>query len=89
MFILIYPLDRCQHVDSRTRRDRIKQRNDGFKHQLKVIIDAYITWQDIIGEEGLDAGHPVVAAELLQGLYKVQAVNVYCEYSPFSSSAVC
>ena len=42
------------------------------------IVDAYLTWQEEIGEEGLDASHPQVAKESLQATYKVHVIDVFC-----------
>jgi hypothetical protein len=67
-------------VDPRTRRDRIERRNEGFKYQFTGIVDAYIAWQEAIGEEGLDAGPPSVPKESLQGVYKVQVFDVFCKH---------
>ncbi|KAF8223325.1 hypothetical protein L208DRAFT_1317364, partial [Tricholoma matsutake] len=54
--------------------------NEGFKHQIEGIVDAYICWQETIGEDRLDARHPSLPAELCQGIYPLKVVDVFCEY---------
>jgi hypothetical protein len=66
-------------VDPRTRRNRTNLRNEGFKRQIEGIVDAYIGWQETNGEDGLDAGHPSLPAELCQGIYPLNVVDVFCE----------
>jgi hypothetical protein len=55
MLFKIYRPNRRSHTDPRTRRDRTELRNEGFKRQLGAIVDAYIAWQEALGEGGLEA----------------------------------
>ena len=73
------PFNRHPRMDPRTRKNRTELRNQGFKVQLKGIVDAYITWQETVAEHGLDAAAPSVSEELLQGVYKIQVMDVFCK----------
>ena len=44
------------------------------------IVDAYISWQDDIGEKGLDGVPSPVPLELRQGFLRIQVVDVFCKY---------
>jgi hypothetical protein len=46
------------------------------------IVDAYISWQEALGEDGLDATPPSVPKELLQGIYRIQVIDVYSKHIP-------
>ena len=78
--LLIHLPDRRRRVDPRTRRNRVDLRNEGFKRQMVGIVDAYITWQDDIGENGLDGVPSSVPLDLRQGTFPIQAVDVFCEF---------
>ncbi|KAF8220005.1 hypothetical protein L208DRAFT_1336274 [Tricholoma matsutake] len=58
--------------------------NDGFKCQMVSIVDAYILWQESLGDVGLDASPPLVEEELLQGKYSLKILNVFCMCIPLS-----
>jgi hypothetical protein len=76
-------------VDPRTRRNRTNLRNEGFKRQIEGIVDAYICWQETIGEVGLDAQHPSLPEELCQGIYPLKVVDVFCEYFYLRRDSLC
>lgn len=38
-------------MDPQTHRNCTHLRNEGFKHQIEGIVDAYICWQETIGED--------------------------------------
>jgi hypothetical protein len=78
----IYGPNRRSCTDPQTRCDCTELRDEGFKHQLGAIVDAYITWQEALGEGGLEATPPPVQKELLQGTYQVQVINVFCKLIP-------
>jgi hypothetical protein len=44
------------------------------------IVDAYITWQDDIGEDGLDGVPSSVPLNLRQGILPIQVVDVLCKF---------
>jgi hypothetical protein len=77
---IILFLYRRHRTDPRTRRNRTVQRNKGFKRQFEGIVDAYISWSNAIGVEGLDASPPSVEPEFLQGTYKIQVMDVFGNY---------
>lgn len=68
-------------MDPRTRQNRTNLHNEGFKRQLVGIVEAYITWQDAIGEAGLNATLPSVPMELCQGTLWIEVVDVFCKIS--------
>lgn len=65
----IYQPNRRSRTDPQTRHNHTKLHNEGFKHQLGAIVDAYIVWQEALGEIRLEATPPPVQKELLQGTY--------------------
>lgn len=71
-----YTYRRCR-TDPQTRQNCTTLRNEGFKRQFEGIVDAYISWNSALGEEGLDASCPPVEPELLQGIYKIQIMDVF------------
>ena len=44
------------------------------------IVDAYITWQDDIGEKGLDGLPSPVPLDLHQGTLPIRVVDVFCKF---------
>ncbi|KAF8237586.1 hypothetical protein L208DRAFT_1246508 [Tricholoma matsutake] len=60
---------RRSRTDPQTHHNHTKLHNEGFKHQLGAIVDAYIVWQEALGEIRLEATPPPVQKELLQGTY--------------------
>jgi len=66
-------------MDPQTHQNRANLCNEGFKHQIEGIVDAYISWQEMNGEDGLDTGHPSLPVELCQGIYPLKVVDVFCE----------
>jgi hypothetical protein len=46
------------------------------------IVDAYITWQHDIRENGLDGVPMPVPLDLRQGILRIQVVDVFCKF-PF------
>jgi hypothetical protein len=46
------------------------------------IVDAYITWQDDIGEDGLDGVPSSVPPDLHQGILPIQVVDVFSKVFP-------
>ena len=75
--LLIHLPDRHHRVDPRTRRNCIDPRNEGFKRQMVGIMDAYITWQDDKGLDGLPSPVPL---DLHQGTLPIRVVDVFCKF---------
>lgn len=60
-FQCLFPLSqpsRPKYNDARTRHDRVENRNEGFKHQLTPMVDAYLSWQLEVGNFGFDNAVP-------------------------------
>ncbi len=81
LFILFtFDCRRKKYEDVRTRRDRVENRNEGFRLQLPRIVDAYLEWQLEIGGAGLDnAGPPVPVTDNIANGLKVQVVDIFRE----------
>jgi hypothetical protein len=53
------------------------------------IVDAYIVWQENLGDDGLDAPPCVVPMELRQGTVSIQLVDVFCKIFPGTRRYAC
>ncbi|RDB21532.1 hypothetical protein Hypma_011938 [Hypsizygus marmoreus] len=66
-----------KHADTRTRRNRVLLRNQGFISQMEAMVDAYLNWSEALGVSGKGVAAPLSTESITQGTYPVQVVDVY------------
>ncbi|KAJ3553548.1 hypothetical protein NP233_g12617 [Leucocoprinus birnbaumii] len=75
--ILLHDEDRPQsrrYMDGQTRRDHVENRNQAFKMQMPSILNAYMAWDEGLGDEGLEGALPAYSNK--SGM-QVQVIDVF------------
>ena len=72
-----YYLSREHHVDTRTCRNQVHQRNEAFDVQIEAMTDAYLAWFSSLGDAGLANNNPPSSSCVLQGCYPFKVLDTY------------
>jgi hypothetical protein len=71
---------RRQRRDTRTRKDRINQRNEGFERQMPGMVDEYMFWKEKLGEKGMSEMPTSSSSEGIEGTMHLHIIDVFCEF---------
>ena len=64
-----------------TRQDRVHHRNRGFEVQMSAMIDAYMLWDEKLGDAGLGAATPPPEHNSTKDCQLLLVVDVFREFS--------
>ncbi|KAJ3481600.1 hypothetical protein NLJ89_g12195 [Agrocybe chaxingu] len=63
--------------DPRTRHDRAQRCVDAFAVQLPALLDAYMHWQFVLGDQGYEADYTTPDMSTAQRTYEIAVVDVF------------
>ena len=76
----MYIVYRSRRRETRTRKDRINQRNEGFERQISGMVDEYMLWQKNLDEKGMSEAPTSSGSEGVEGTMHLHVIDVFREY---------
>ena len=76
----MFALYRRRRRETRTRKDRINQRNDGFERQLPAMVDEYMLWKEKLGDKGMSEGTTSSNSEGVEGTMRLHVIDVFRKF---------
>ena len=71
---------RCRRKETRTRKDRINQRNEGFERQMPAMVDEYMFWKEKLGDKGMSEATTTLSSEGVEGTMRLHVIDVFREF---------
>ena len=76
----MYALYRSRRRETRTRKDRINQRNEGFERQMPAMVDEYMFWKEKLGDKGMSEAPTSSSSEGVEGTMRLHVIDVFREF---------
>ena len=73
-------------IDYRTRHNHTQRRTEGFACQISAIVDSYMQLMFKMGDDALTKSYVPPPQAIVQGLYKIKVLDMFSEFSFFSSA---
>ena len=75
-----HALYRSRQRETRTCKDRVNQRNEGFERQMPGMVDEYMSWKEKLGEKGMSEVPTSSSSEGDEGTMHLHIIDVFCEF---------